>query len=268
MKENGQRCRFHKGLPEAPPRQPKPRRSARSKSSSGTVKSSSNRGSHVRQRRGAGPERRPTARQYTRGSAGNQEPTARRSRQGRTKAEQERRDKRVEAARDFCVDILTDGWQDAVATKVSDYVGEKTFQRLAKRHENSCRSLAAFAGRLLQGKERLHDFVGSVARWIAALLTGNRMIQAVARKLARKIPLPWDHQVITVARGMQIIGILLCVRDGRNLAHCQCFVDLAIDETKERVKRILAGALDDWPDLEVFPAQRSSGEPAADSAVR
>jgi len=52
-------------------------------------------------------------------------------------------------------------------------------------------------------------------------------------------------QAQVVARGVQITGILVCMAAGRELDQCQCFADLALTETKERVKRILKAA-DDW----------------------
>ena len=55
-----------------------------------------------------------------------------------------------------------------------------------------------------------------------------------------------------VARGVQVAGILLCVMDGRDLARCECFVDLALTETKERVKQILICAMTDWTNLVQF----------------
>lgn len=40
--------------------------------------------------------------------------------------------------------------------------------------------------------------------------------------------------MIAVARGVQVTGILLCVMDNRDLTKCECFIDLAKAETKER----------------------------------
>ncbi len=55
-----------------------------------------------------------------------------------------------------------------------------------------------------------------------------------------------DEQAVVVARGLQMIGILLCLSQGTPLNQCQSFIDLALAETKERVKQILVGAMDDW----------------------
>jgi hypothetical protein len=69
---------------------------------------------------------------------------------------------------------------------------------------------------------------------------------------ARRTPLPTDAKMIAAARGVQIAGILLCVMDGRNLTKCECFIDLAMAETKERVNRILVAAMSDWTGLKRF----------------
>jgi hypothetical protein len=58
--------------------------------------------------------------------------------------------------------------------------------------------------------------------------------------------------MIAAARGVQIAGILLCVMDGGNLTKCECFIDLAMAETKERVNRILVAAMSDWTGLKRF----------------
>lgn len=58
--------------------------------------------------------------------------------------------------------------------------------------------------------------------------------------------------MIAVARGVQVAGILLCVMDDRQLTECQCFIDLALAETKERVNQILVAAMSDWADLARF----------------
>jgi hypothetical protein len=66
------------------------------------------------------------------------------------------------------------------------------------------------------------------------------------------IPLPIDAKMIAVARGVQVAGILLCVMDDRDLTECECFIDLALAETMERVKQILVAAMSDWADLARF----------------
>lgn len=171
--------------------------------------------------------------------------------------------KRVKDAENFCVEVLTDGWKDAVEAKVAGYVTREAFRSLTRRRTKSCKSLAEFASDVLKGKKWVHDIFGSAISWLMSLLTGNWVAQTFARKLASNIPLPWDAKIVAVARGVQIIGILICVADGRDLTRCQCFVDLAMEETKSRVKQIITAALDDWQELAKFPPSAKDTEDAA-----
>jgi hypothetical protein len=66
-------------------------------------------------------------------------------------------------------------------------------------------------------------------------------------ELAKKIAIPVvDDQTAVAARGLQMIGISLCLARDIPLGQCQCFIDLALTETKEQVKAKLAAALDEW----------------------
>jgi hypothetical protein len=47
--------------------------------------------------------------------------------------------------------------------------------------------------------------------------------------------------------------------DGRDLSKCECFIDLALAETKERVNQILVAAMSDWTGLARF-RPRSPGQ--------
>jgi len=49
-----------------------------------------------------------------------------------------------------------------------------------------------------------------------------------------------------VARYLQMVGILLCLSQCIPLNRCQSFIDLALAETKERVKEIMVEAMEDW----------------------
>jgi hypothetical protein len=41
--------------------------------------------------------------------------------------------------------------------------------------------------------------------------------------------------------------------EGRDLRECECFIDLALTETKERVQEILFGAASHWTGMKAFP---------------
>jgi hypothetical protein len=41
-------------------------------------------------------------------------------------------------------------------------------------------------------------------------------------------------------------GILLCVVREEELTQCECFIDVALSETKTRVRKIVIAAVGDW----------------------
>jgi hypothetical protein len=105
---------------------------------------------------------------------------------------------------------------------------------------------------ILQAKAQIHKAAGWTFGRILGALGAGDPAQAFKRELASNIPLPTDAKMIAVARGVQIAGILLCVMDGRDLTKCECFRDLAITETKERVNQLLVAAMSDWANLARF----------------
>ncbi len=46
-------------------------------------------------------------------------------------------------------------------------------------------------------------------------------------------------------------------------ANAKCFIDLALDQAKTNVKRILVAAMGDWTGLAQFPSKTLSGTPQA-----
>jgi hypothetical protein len=52
--------------------------------------------------------------------------------------------------------------------------------------------LAALAKALLDGKEKLHDLVGSLGGRIAGMFGAEAVERTVAKELAKKIPSPWS----------------------------------------------------------------------------
>jgi hypothetical protein len=169
-------------------------------------------------------------------------------------AKEQRQKKRVDEAVKLCSEVLSDGWQETAASRATDYVSEQTWHALFRRRRTRhCRALADLAASVLTGKEKLHDLIGSLARWIAAFLGVGSVEQKLISELTSKLPLPWDSKMVAVARGIQVTGILLCLADGRELSRCQCFIELALTETKARVKHILVAAIEDWTHLAAFP---------------
>jgi hypothetical protein len=133
-----------------------------------------------------------------------------------------------------------------------------------RRRDGDCKKIAALARALLDGKEKLHDLIGEAGGWLAERLGGQSLERIAAKELAKKIPIPViDEKTAVVARGLQMIGISLCLARGIPLERCQCFIDLALTETKEQVKEKLAAALGDWaqPSVKMIESWATSTSP-------
>ena len=172
---------------------------------------------------------------------------------------------RVEKAAEFCADVATDGWQEAVASRAADCLKRRTWNRLfGWRRDGDCKQIAALAKALLDGKEKLHDLAGQASGWLTEKLGGQTLERVAAKEPAKKIHIPVvDEKTAVVARGLQMIGIAMCVARGIPLERCQCFIDLALAETKEQVKEKLATALGDWaePNAKMIESWATSRSP-------
>lgn len=164
---------------------------------------------------------------------------------------------RVREAAVFCADSLTGSWEEAVADRITSYA-QSSWQRLSRsRRKRNCKALARLARSLLEANTQIHKTVGTLFGWAADTLGASGAARAFTEELASSIPLPIDAKMIAVARGIQIAGILLCVMDNRDMTKCDCFIDLALAETKERVNEILVAAMSDWTSLARFRLQAS-----------
>ena len=137
-----------------------------------------------------------------------------------------------------------------MTSRVTGYA-QSTWERLAQSHrKRNCKALARIARSILEAKAALHKAVGRMFGWVSGAVGVNGAARAFAEELASNIPFgPLDVKMDGVARGVQVAGILLCVMDNRDLATCECFIDLALAETKERVNLILIAAMSDWSGL-------------------
>jgi hypothetical protein len=115
-------------------------------------------------------------------------------------------------------------------------------------------ALAQIARAILAGKQQIHQVVGSAVGMLTAAIGGRPVARAVATELGSRIPLPWEQKITAAASGTQMIGIALCLSNGDPLVRCPCFVDLALNESKEVVKAML-------------PASSSTGVRRQPSAV-
>ena len=83
------------------------------------------------------------------------------------------------------------------------------------------------------------------------------------RELASQIPLPPDAKLTATARAVQVTGILMCAVNGNDLTRCQCFIDLALNDAKTRVNKILTAAMgpDRLDRVGYLPGQVQVGRP-------
>lgn len=162
---------------------------------------------------------------------------------------------RVKEAAQFCADSVSSGWQEAVADRIAEYA-QTTWKRLSRsRRKRNCKALARIARSILEAKTQIHKAVGKLFGWAAGVLGAGDPARAFTEELMSNVPLPIDAKMVAVARGVQVAGILLCVMDNRDLTECECFIDLALAETMERVKQILVAAVSDWSGLARFRPQ-------------
>lgn len=164
----------------------------------------------------------------------------------------------VVAAFDHCERLVTsEQWRDAVARKVIDRVPDQTwYDLLTSGRTDRCLALANTAADvLIAGKS--HG--GPLPRRVRVAMGFGRPDQRFTRQLAKRIRLPAAAKTTAVARGLQVTGVLLCLADGHELDRCQCFVDLARTEFRQRVKQILVAAAHDWVNLALYPGRWQRG---------
>ncbi|WP_350277133.1 hypothetical protein [Kribbella sp. HUAS MG21] len=109
---------------------------------------------------------------------------------------------------------------------------------------------------ILATKDKAHELMGWLGGGVLGLFGLSGLAKRFARELIERIPLPFDAKVVAAARGVQLTGILLCLMNSEDLRRCQCFVDLALEQAKTTVKKLLTTALEDWTQLAAFGAKR------------
>lgn len=164
---------------------------------------------------------------------------------------------RIKQAADFCADTLSGGWQEAVVDRATDYA-QTTWGRLSRsRRKRNCKKLARMARAILQAKDQVHKLAGELAGDAASVAGVRDAALDFTKELVANIPLPIDAKMVAVARGVQVAGILMCVMDNRDLTKCECFIDLARAEAKERVQQMLVAAMSNWTNLARFSPKTS-----------
>jgi hypothetical protein len=116
------------------------------------------------------------------------------------------------------------------------------------------------AREILKAKDQIHKLAGELAGGAASVVGVRGAALEFTKELAVNIALPIDAKMIAVARGVQVAGVLLCVMDNRDLTKCECFIDLAKAETKERVNGCSSPR---WPTgpASLASALRPAGQP-------
>jgi hypothetical protein len=151
---------------------------------------------------------------------------------------------------DAAGDVLADGLRptigDRVADRVVDYLGWSGRWRLRTRRWSGvdCRLLAQTAKAVLDLKRKLHDVTGEA---VSRLLPSDtpRFQRMLVKKIVAKVPLPPDIKLEAIARGLQIIGIFMCIVGNVPLERCACLRMLGPQLIKEQIKRYVEDLLEE-----------------------
>lgn len=119
----------------------------------------------------------------------------------------------------FIADVVTQGLHPAVAGQLADRVTpvprhrRKAPASSTPTQGSRLQLLAEAARATLRLKRRAHELVGeAVAEMFESLVRElPRFQRLLVRKLAEKLPLPWDVKLEAIVRGIQVVGIWMCV---------------------------------------------------------
>jgi hypothetical protein len=163
--------------------------------------------------------------------------------------------------------MLADGsWEQAVSDRLTDLAGNawERLKRDRRRHRRNCKKLAQMARTILKAQDQIHRLAGQLASQAASVAGVRGPALDFTRELVKRIPIgPVDAKLTATARTIQMAGIALCLMNGRDLTRCECFIDLALAETKQRVSQILDMRLTNWAEL----ARSGPAPPAAGPAT-
>jgi len=122
-----------------------------------------------------------------------------------------------------------------------------------------CRLLAQTARAVLDLKQRLHEVTGEA---VSRLLPRDtpRFHRLLVRKIAERVPLPLDVKLEAIARGLQVMGIFMCVVQDLPLEACACLSMLGASVVREQARRYVQDLLDaTWQDLNGRTPRRGAG---------
>jgi hypothetical protein len=150
--------------------------------------------------------------------------------------------------------VLADGsWEQDVADRLTDRAADAWERLKRNRRRRNCKQLARMARTILKAQDQIHQLAGELASQAASVVGVRGAALDFTRELVKRIPIgPVDVKLTAAARTIQIAGIVLCLMNGQDLTRCDCFIDLALEETKERVSQILETRLANWAELARF----------------
>jgi hypothetical protein len=152
--------------------------------------------------------------------------------------------------------VLADGsWEQDVADRLTDRAGDawERLKRNRRKRKRNCKRLAQMARTILMAQDQIHRLAEELASQAASVVGVRGPALDFTRELVKRILIgSEDVKLTAAARTIQIAGIVLCLMNGLDLTRCDCFIDLALAETKERVSQILEMRLTNWAELTRF----------------
>lgn len=163
-----------------------------------------------------------------------------------TKPERRRPERIPQRVIDAATNVLTQGWSKAVANQLNTalwgVIRPKKIRRI------SCRPIADIADGMEQVKSEAHDAVGALATVSGVKVLGLTTLEGkVAGAVARKIPIPGEESISLAVQKLRIIGVWICLMNGRInvITSCPCFRALANEKSKEEIQKILETKLNE-----------------------
>jgi hypothetical protein len=91
-----------------------------------------------------------------------------------------------------------------------------------------------------------HELVGEAVTEMFERLVRElpRFQRLLVGKLAEKLPLPWDVKLEAIVRGIQVVGVWICVVQELPLECCPCLQMMGGAELKERIEQEIRDLLD------------------------
>jgi hypothetical protein len=138
------------------------------------------------------------------------------------------------------------GWR--TSGSCDQYLGTEGKRQLRRRRRKGvdCELLAEAARAILHLRRRAHEVVGeAVAEMFERLVRElPRFQRLLVRKLAEKLPLSLDIKLEAIVRGIQVVGIWICVVQELPLEDCPCLQMMGVAELRERIEQEIQELLD------------------------